>query len=186
MDALLPFVTDFGNFQIPIIITFIGILLLGRQRSIATILILGVGLAMNDVLTNLLKDAIARPRPCQELDQVRLLLGCGRHFSLPSGHAASIFMVAILVSFRHRGAAYFLLPLAALIGYSRIYVGAHYPADVLAGAIVGLACASMVRYGIEPLKPSRWDQLFSRALNHRDRIMGKIIRRGVPPESDHQ
>ncbi len=59
--------------------------------------------------------------------------------AFPSGHASRAFALAIAMSYRFKNAKYFLFLGAVLIGFSRVYIGAHFPLDVVAGAIVGIA-----------------------------------------------
>ena len=73
--------------------------------------------------------------------------------AFPSGHASRAFALAIAVSYRFKKAKYFLFAGAVLIGFSRVYIGAHYPLDVVAGAIVGIAISMAYhRYAIKKEK----------------------------------
>jgi membrane-associated phospholipid phosphatase len=72
------------------------------------------------------------------LDGVRLLVGCSDSFSFPSGHATNAFALAAFFATYYRRRAVLLFVMAALVGYSRIYVGVHYPLDVLGGAFLGV------------------------------------------------
>jgi membrane-associated phospholipid phosphatase len=89
-----------------------------------------------------MKDAIARVRPCRTIEGIRLILPCPESYSMPSGHAISSFAFAVPLFYRTReyivlfGRLYPLL-LAALIAFSRIYLGVHYPSDVVAGGVLG-------------------------------------------------
>ena len=71
------------------------------------------------------------------LSDVRVLEECGNSFSFPSGHAAKAFLAATILSgfFVRRKKLFFTL--AALVAFSRIYLGVHYPSDVLAGFALG-------------------------------------------------
>jgi undecaprenyl-diphosphatase len=100
---------------------------------------------LSDWMGHMLKDAVGRIRPCEALDGVRLLVGCGGSPSMPSNHAANSFALAVplFMSARSRLKYLFVL-IAALVAYSRVYVGVHYPSDVLAGALLGAFIGSAV------------------------------------------
>jgi undecaprenyl-diphosphatase len=92
-----------------------------------------------DLLTLGLKPLIDRPRPFETHADVDPLLGGTLGSSLPSGHAATSFAGAVVLgAVYRRGLPYFLL-LAVAIAYSRVYLGVHYPFDVIAGAAIGAA-----------------------------------------------
>jgi undecaprenyl-diphosphatase len=102
-----------------------------------------------DLIALGIKSASGRARPFDTLPEVEPLLGVTVGTSLPSGHAATSFAGAVVLSYLFPRAwpAFFLLALA--VAFSRIYVGVHYPSDVLAGAALGaavsLAAISAVR-----------------------------------------
>src|SRR5512139_3838012 len=112
----------------------------GRDAFFAVLIaILAVPLA--DALGNQLKELIARPRLCQALESVRLLVRCASSFSLPSSHAVTSFAFAVPIFLLTRPflrPAWRLAPLvlAAAIAFSRPYLGVHYPSDILAGALL--------------------------------------------------
>jgi undecaprenyl-diphosphatase len=108
-----------------------------------------------------------RPRPLATLDHMRLLVGAPHSYSFPSGHTTSAFAAAsaaALVAKRllERVAiwGWVMLALAAAISYSRIYVGVHWPTDVAAGVMLGLASGwvgfrlAFRGWGRKPPKPS--------------------------------
>ena len=93
----------------------------------------------SDMLALAGKVASGRTRPYVEDPQPPPLLHTPLELSFPSGHAATSFAGATLLSLLVPRAAPGLLALAAAIAFSRVYVGVHYPGDVLAGAVLGAA-----------------------------------------------
>ena len=98
------------------------------------------------------KVAVARVRPCRAIENIRLILPCPKSYSMPSGHAISSFAFALPLFHLSRGyivqwARVYPLVLAAFIAFSRLYLGVHYPTDVLAGALMGSAIGLGLSYG---------------------------------------
>ncbi len=100
-------------------------------------------LATDQLASNLLKGIFARPRPCHVLFAVHLLVNCGAGYSMPSSHAANVFGQAVLFSLLFRQLRWYLFSFAALVALSRVFVGVHYPSDILVGAILG----AIIGYG---------------------------------------
>ena len=96
----------------------------------------------SDLLATGLKAAVDRPRPFQVIAEPEPLITNTVASSFPSGHAATSAAGAVILSaLVGRGVWRWLTLLAILIGFSRVYVGVHYPGDVLAGALLGAAVA---------------------------------------------
>ncbi len=110
-----------------------------RERWIAGTGILALFLS-DQLSSHFLKPLLSRVRPCHVLSGVHLLVGCPHSYSLPSSHAANCFSIATLFSLEYRKVVLPLMGVALLISYSRIYVGVHYPFDVLSGALLGSIC----------------------------------------------
>ena len=87
-----------------------------------------------------LKPLLARERPFASMTDVTVIGGRPKDASFPSGHSANAFASAYVLTHVVPSAAAGWWLLAASIAYSRIYLGVHYPADVLGGAIVGMLC----------------------------------------------
>lgn len=140
-DWLMPFLS--GNpFFFPAVALLAGYLVWRggvRGRLVVALVVLLVGLVNNLLVVDFLKDFFARPRPFSDLPDARVLVGRGGSFSMPSGHAANWFAGVALAWIYYRRSLWVVAPLAVLVSGSRIYNGVHYPSDVVAGAIVGLA-----------------------------------------------
>ena len=92
-------------------------------------------------VTSLVKYAVQRDRPPAVVLDPKPLMEIPTTSSFPSGHTSTGFACAYVISRLAPRLAVFVYVLAALIGFSRIYVGVHYPIDVLAGAVLGLVVA---------------------------------------------
>lgn len=92
-----------------------------------------------DLIALPIKIATDRPRPFVTIPQADPLLGGTVTQSMPSAHAATSFAGAVLLAYLFRSFAPFAFLLAVAVAFSRVYVGVHYPSDVLAGAALGTA-----------------------------------------------
>ncbi len=124
-----------------------------REREGALTALVGAGAALlvNQVILHLW----ARPRPfVAHPAVVHLLLSHSSDPGFPSDHASAGFAVAaVLVAFHRRFGALALL-VAACVCYARVYAGIHYPADVIAGAAIGVAVALVLRVWLDNLMPT--------------------------------
>jgi len=136
----MPLITERAYFIVPLILLWILLFWrAGRRGRIIAFLILLVITASDQISAHVLKPLFARERPPYALDSVRLLVDTTRSFSFPSAHASNAFAVASFVSSFYRHTKVFLYILAGLVAYSRVYVGVHFPLDMLGGAVLGLA-----------------------------------------------
>ncbi len=101
------------------------------------------GFAMEIPLFMLMKRIIRRDRPFHTLEGIRHLIMPPDKFSFPSGHTAGAFLFAVLIGHAYRDLQAALFVWASLVGVSRVYLGVHYPSDVLAGSLLGLLSARM-------------------------------------------
>jgi membrane-associated phospholipid phosphatase len=116
------------------------ILFLAGNRLVAYELILGILTLW--IVVELLKALVRRSRPIVRVTQARIVGYRARGRSFPSGHTSQAFFMATLLALQFHTSAwavFLLYAMALLVGITRMYVGAHYPRDVLAGAILGSA-----------------------------------------------
>ena len=123
------------------------------RRPNVFLLVATTALTTNFV-TSLLKLAVQRDRPPAVVLDPEPLVGVPTTSSFPSGHTSTRFACAYVISRLAPRLTVFVYVLAALIGFSRIYVGVHFPLDVLAGAVLGLVVARALLMLLEALRRS--------------------------------
>jgi undecaprenyl-diphosphatase len=130
-------------------------LIIGKDRGFKVIwvlIVLGLTIALADqVSSEWVKKIVERVRPCNDssLPNVRTLIHCGGGFSFTSSHATNHFalVMQLFLIFRMNWKTRYFVALfiwAALIAYAQVYVGVHYPLDVLAGGLLGCTLAWLV------------------------------------------
>jgi len=140
-DWLMPILS--GNavmqwFVLAVFIGFVAALFFGNKRARLCALTMAFALLLgNALVVNVIKHALERPRPCIALTDVIERVGCTTSGSMPSAHAANWFCAAMVAFLFYRRSLWFMLTMALAVSFSRVYNGAHYPSDVLAGAILG-------------------------------------------------
>lgn len=92
------------------------------------------------------KRTLGRQRPYKVLDDLNTFGIDMKDYSFPSGHTTASFCMATVISANYPQLLLFAMLFAFLIGISRIYLGVHFPSDVLAGAILGITCGLVVHY----------------------------------------
>ena len=137
-DVFFPYITEIRNLELVYAVLLIGVMIRFKKRGIVAVLLLFITIAVSDQISStIIKNAIGRIRPCIELENVRLLIGCGPGKSFPSSHAVNNFAAATLLAFFFRKAMPYLMVFASLQAFSRVYVGVHYPSDIIGGAVIG-------------------------------------------------
>jgi undecaprenyl-diphosphatase len=145
-DVLMPFMTDLKNFFCVLALLGGWILWKERKAGLIFLIFIALTLAMTDSFSSrLLKEWVGRIRPCEILPEVRLLTDCNTSYSFPSSHAVNLFAAAYFLSQPFRRLAPVFYGIAAVVGYSRVYLGIHYPLDVMGGAGIGLLIAWPMR-----------------------------------------
>jgi len=139
LDAVMPVVTFLGNagwFWIAM-----AVVMLFFKQTRKTALMMGAALIFGLIICNLiLKPTVARIRPYELVDGIKLLIGKQSDFSFPSGHTAASFEAATVLMIRDRRFGIPALVLAFIIAFSRMYLFVHYPTDIIGGIVVGSLC----------------------------------------------
>jgi undecaprenyl-diphosphatase len=146
LDAVMLFVTDIKKTGFILLLVWAGLMWKGGAKGRTVALLLLPLILMTDQLSSqVLKELFDRLRPCEALEGVRAIDGCRHSPSFPSSHAVNNFAAATLFALHYRRwVPWLAFGLAALVSYSRIYLGLHYPSDVLGGAVIGIVCALAV------------------------------------------
>ncbi len=138
MDFLMPKISALGSGGILWIVWAVVLLFTKKYRRCGIVMLAGMllGLLVGNVM---LKNIIARPRPCHLEAAYPLLIKTPTDFSHPSGHTLASFISAFVLNKTDKRFGYVAIPLALLIAFSRMYLFVHYPTDILAGIILAYA-----------------------------------------------
>lgn len=156
LDALFGWVSQKEAFSFPVLFIILGLLWLrGRVAGLRLWLLLIGSILLGDFLGNQLKHLLLQYRPCMDLaSAVRLVtepfnVGCSpAPHGMPSNHALNFFVTASFLGVILRSWRWGLVMggIAALASLSRVYLGVHYPSQILVGATLGLLLGSLVAY----------------------------------------
>jgi undecaprenyl-diphosphatase len=127
---------------------------LARRPVLATTAITAATVWSADLLTAVLKRIVDRDRPYAVLPEAEPLLRWDVSASFPSGHAATSAAGAVILAYLLGRWGWGLAALAAAVAYARVYIGVHYPLDVLAGAAIGAAVALTAAALLRRLRPT--------------------------------
>ena len=123
----------------------LALVLCGVYRRWGTLWLTWIAVALADWTATAIKALVDRPRPFERYAEPQTLVPHSHDASFPSGHASTSFAAATMLSLAFPPLAPALLLLAAAVAFSRVYVGVHYPGDVLAGAALGALVAIALR-----------------------------------------
>jgi undecaprenyl-diphosphatase len=124
---------------------------LGLNRTLLILVLTFIMIVLTDQVTNVFKNYFLRPRPCftEDLDGLMRKVDCigrGRH-GFTSAHASNHFGLALFIGLilrkQYKYLFTFLILWAAFISYSRIYLGVHFPLDVICGILLGISVAAV-------------------------------------------
>lgn len=142
-DTLMPFLTN-KSYTI-FLALFLWFLFKDKKNALIVLVLAFASLLIADLSANTIKNSIQRIRPCNALEGVHLLVGCSNSFSMPSNHAANAFafVTPFFIMFKDR-MRYALVVVAFFVALSRVYVGVHYPFDIIVGGMIGTVVAISV------------------------------------------
>jgi undecaprenyl-diphosphatase len=123
-----------------------------RWHTFYVLIAIALVVTLTDQLSvHAFKEVFERPRPCNVpglQEKIVIVKGCGGGYSFVSSHATNVFGAATLIALlmQQKAFYYIMFVWAALVSYSRIYLGVHYPADVIGGALLGAGLGLFVFY----------------------------------------
>lgn len=149
LTAVFSFITMLGTAGLISIITCLLLMISKKTRKLG--IICAIALALSFLVNNLIiKNLVARIRPYEVIEGLKLITHRASDYSFPSGHTANTCVVAVVIyMLTPKKAGIPVLIFAGLMGLSRIYLGVHYPSDVvfgfLNGAVIGILTAVLGR-----------------------------------------
>ena len=143
LDRVMPLCTFLGGATFTVFISLL-LMILGKGEVRYVAAKGSIALAVSFVIGFFLKELFGRPRPYKIVPNAYIGDRVWKDYSFPSGHTAAGFSLAINYAMCYPQFAFPLVLSAVFIGVSRIYLGHHYPTDILAGGILGTLTATVV------------------------------------------
>jgi len=139
LNQVMPFITDADNWILPILFLILYLGFFKGKKGKVSLCLLIIALSLNDsICAQILKPFFERVRPSHmSIEGLNLLVSKGGKWSMPSNHASNMFSLAVILSYFYGRFKVILFFLATVIAISRVYVGVHYPGDVIIGALIG-------------------------------------------------
>lgn len=163
LDRIFSIITDVNKWYIAYLI-LIGIAFFkgGRKGKIVVIGLIILITVTDQTGYRLLKEFFERVRPCNALPDVITPVGCAGGYSFPSNHALNNFAAAVFLQRLFPSYKWIFLITATLVALSRIYLGVHYPSDVVGGALIGVLFGYL--FSIAALKLDSYFQLKEKSI----------------------
>ncbi len=145
-DILFASLTLLGSDYVIIPLVGISIYIFDRKNFKGNLILIISALVIGGILVHILKELVDRPRPLGGMKElikegkvhINVIFEPLNIVSFPSGHSQTVFTAATILGYTYRKYIYVFFLIAFFSGISRVYVGAHYPLDVLAGGIIGV------------------------------------------------
>lgn len=140
-DFLMPLLSHYGYL---LFIPFIMIAFFRQKRDFYFVIFIVFTFIFTDFISNILKNIIMRPRPFLELEIINME-GKGYSYSMPSNHATNAFAMAFFLN-KYIKKNYLFFIIAGLIALSRVFIGVHYPSDIVVGSLIGAISGTMFNH----------------------------------------
>ncbi len=160
-------ITVLGSLEFGLI-WFGGLWLMKRGDLAAYVL---VAIVMEVLIVTFMKETILRPRPYDAIANIGWLYS-QNSWSFPSGHAAGAFALCTVIGLKVRRTLPLMALIALMVAFSRVYIGVHYPLDVIAGSLIGI----LIGLFVVNLDLVRFGSLLDRGRNYLGKKLGRTIR----------
>jgi undecaprenyl-diphosphatase len=140
LDTIMPAMTYLGSFQFMFVFCTLAFLLSTTLLHVMAINAM-ISIILSTGLGKLLKITVTRLRPFIDIPNLNIRkIGIDK-YSFPSGHTTGAFSLAVIIALYFPIMGFITIPLACCVGISRMYIGVHYPTDVIVGAFLGTTCS---------------------------------------------
>lgn len=154
LDPVWILVTTVRTYIVPGVAGLAFILTRTGRRGRATVVALGLSVLAADTLSSrVIKPWVGRIRPCNVVSGLRLPDGARGTLSFPSGHATNSAAAAAVVSCAFPATLPYCAAVVLMVGFSRVYLGLHYPSDVLGGYLIGVLIGLLCWRTVSRLSP---------------------------------
>lgn len=144
IDNMMIFFAEYAQFLFPLVLIILWLINKGKGRIVVFQTILAFGVAL--ILTKFIKLLFYRDRPFVSLLDINQLVDHSINSSFPSNHATSALVIAVSIYLFYKRLGTACLIIAFGIAFSRIWVGVHYPVDVIAGIVFGIFISLLVHH----------------------------------------
>ena len=160
-------ITVLGSLEFGLI--WFGGLWLMRRSDLAAYVIIAI--VMEIIIITFMKETILRPRPYDAMVDVGWLYRQDS-WSFPSGHAAGAFALCTVIGLKVRRVLPLMAAIALVVAFSRVYIGVHYPLDVMAGSLIGI----LIGLFVVNLDLSHFESYLTRGRGYLSNKLGRIVR----------
>lgn len=143
LDIIMPIMTYLGSFPFMFIFCTVAFLLSSTMLHVMAIKAM-VSITISTGIGKLLKITVTRLRPFIDIPNLNIKkIGIDK-YSFPSGHTTGAFSLAVIIALYFPIFGFITIPLACCVGISRMYIGVHYPTDVIMGIFIGSTCSLLI------------------------------------------